>query len=226
MNTQNLNRTSIYETLKHDIAYLKMIPGSAISEAELISRLNVSRTPIREALIRLHDDGLVDIYPQRGTFVSKIDLQYIKEMNYMRHVLETDVCFQLCNQRVDLKDEMEKSFVLMELACRQNDNETYIELDNEFHRGIFRAANLESLWNVIAATRTHYIRYLMLDMMTPEAKEVSIEEHKYIIDCLACGQAQMLVDVLAKHHDCNIDASKAELIEKYPDYFLTPMKEA
>lgn len=220
MGNQKLIRSNIYSALKHDIAFLKMLPGSAINEAELIARIGVSRTPIREALIRLHDDGLVDIYPQRGTFVSKIDLRYIKEMNYMRHVLETDVCFKLCKERVDLRETMEESFVLMELAANRNDNETYLELDNQFHKGLFQAANLMGIWDVIAATRTHYNRYLMLDMSSLDAKKKSIDEHRYMIECLASGRAQAMIDVLAKHHDCDIESTQAALIERYPDYFL------
>ena len=220
MKTHTLNRLDIYATLKHDIAYLKMLPGSPIVEADLIAQLGVSRTPIREALIRLSNEGLVNIYPQRGTFISKIDLEYIKEMNYMRHVLETDVCFKLCNARVNLAAEMQESFVLMELAANREDAEAYVELDNQFHRTIFRAAGYESVWDVIVTTRTHYIRYLMLDMLPLEARRESIEEHRFIVDCIACGRSQALMEVLAKHHDCNIDASEKKLIAEYPDYFL------
>ena len=72
-------KINVYATLKNAIQFLDLKPGSVISESQLIEELGVSRTPIREALIRLSDELLIHTYPQRGTYVSKIDLSLAKE---------------------------------------------------------------------------------------------------------------------------------------------------
>src|SRR3954452_5329577 len=84
----------IYDALRDAIVRVAVRPGQAISETEMAASFGVSRTPIREALIRLADDGLVDIYPQAGTFVSRIDLAAVREAQFVRQTLETAVAIQ------------------------------------------------------------------------------------------------------------------------------------
>ena len=84
----------IYDALRDAIVGVALRPGQVISETEMAASFGVSRTPIREALIRLADEGLIDIYPQAGTFVSRIDLAAVREAQFVRQTLETAVAIQ------------------------------------------------------------------------------------------------------------------------------------
>lgn len=216
---RNANKLNVYYTLKNAIQFLEMKPGEQIVEAELGAELGVSRTPIREALMRLADEMLIEIYPQRGTYVSKIDLHLSKEMAYMRHVIETDIFMKLCEEKADLQDAVEDKLYLMSLALKREDPIEYIRQDAEFHRAIFAYSNHEMIWDVIANTRAHYVRTLVLDMSLPSSLLKSYESHQMIVECIKNGDKQKLLEVLDEHHDYKINPVDEELMEKYPDYF-------
>ena len=91
------NKTYSYRILRNAIMYLELKPGQAISEVELAEALNISRTPIREVLTQLKEENLVEVIPQVGTYVTKINLQLIEEAAFMRYILEKEVLKQACS---------------------------------------------------------------------------------------------------------------------------------
>ncbi len=214
------NKIDVYSHLKNAIQFLELKPGVSINETELANGLGVSRTPIREALIRLADEGLIEIYPQRGTYVSKIDLALCKEMAYMRHVLETEICLDLCKKKVKVSDFVEEKLALMQLAVKKGDCKSYIMRDDDFHRAIFACSNHEMIWNVLANTRAHYIRILMLDMMLPDSLDDSFKEHLIIINSIETGNAKELKKILNIHHDHQKMKRESQIREKYFEYFI------
>ena len=82
---------TIYETIRTDIVRMRLRPGERLSENELGIRFRTSRTPVREAIVRLVDDGLIEVWPQRGTFVSRISLKAIKRARFVRSALELGI---------------------------------------------------------------------------------------------------------------------------------------
>src|SRR5262249_9041063 len=84
-------RDAVYHKLKEQILSVELIPGTNISEKEISVQMGVSRTPVRESFVRLSQEGLLDIYPQRGTVVSLIDLELVEEARFMREQLECAV---------------------------------------------------------------------------------------------------------------------------------------
>lgn len=216
---RNGNKLNVYHTLKNAIQFLEIKPGTQIVEAELGAELGVSRTPIREALMRLADEMLIEIYPQRGTYVTKIDLSLSKEMAYMRHIIETDIFMKLCEEKANLQNVVEDKLYLMSLALKRDDPIEYIIQDAEFHRAIFAYANHEMIWDVIANTRAHYVRTLVLDMSLPSSLKKSYESHQMIVECIQKGDKEKLLEVLEEHHDYKANRVDEELMAKYPDYF-------
>ena len=214
------NKIKVYHTLKNSIQFLEIKPGTQIVESELEESLGVSRTPIREALMRLSDEKLVEIYPQRGTYVTKINLSLSKEMAYMRHVLETEILMDLCNKKLDLRDTVEDKMYLMKLALKRQEPIEYIRQDAEFHKALFIKANRGIIWNTIANTRAHYVRTLVLDMSLPYSLRKSFESHCLIIECIKTGDSKKLAEVLDEHHDYKLSQTDKELVLKYPDYFI------
>lgn len=213
-------KVDVYKTLKDAISFLELKPGSAINEAEFVAELGVSRTPIREALIRLADEMLVDIYPQRGTYVSKIDLSLAKEMAYMRHIIETDVCMHLCDKKADLHEAVAHSMFLMELALKKDDVVSYIQNDDDYHRAIFNYAKHDTVWNIISNTRMHYLRFLMLDLHFPNSLDESFQDHQKIVEYIGSGSKAELLQVLETHHDYTNMKREEQIRKTYSEYFV------
>ena len=217
--TGSRQKVNVYALLKNAIQFMELKPGSTISETELAATLGISRTPIREALLRLTDELLVEIYPQRGTYVSRINLPLVREMTYMRHVIEMDVFMTLCRERVQVADLVDEKLTLMQLALKKKDAIAYLMQDEAFHRALFACRQHEPVWNIIASTRAHYIRVLVLDMMLPNSLEESYQEHLKIVELIENGDCETLVDVLNSHHDSRELKHESELKALYPDYF-------
>ena len=212
-------KIDVYRQLKDSIQFLELKPGSPINEADLVLKMGISRTPIREALIRLSDELLVEIYPQRGTYVSKIDLALVKEMAYMRHVLEKDICLDLCKRKVDVSKLVDLNLHSMDFAVKKQDIVGYVKLDDEFHRLLFSYDKHEAIWDVIAGMRSHYIRVLMLDMGLPNSLEESYRDHQMIVECIKDGNAEGLLDILNTHHDHSNMKREEQIKKTYSEYF-------
>ncbi|WP_313559779.1 GntR family transcriptional regulator [Ruminiclostridium cellobioparum] len=93
----------IYQELKNKILNLEYKPGQMISETEISDLLKVSRTPVREVFIRLSHEKLINIYPQKGTFVSLIDLSYVSESVFMRNLLENQIVREIMEKSAPAK---------------------------------------------------------------------------------------------------------------------------
>lgn len=215
------NRMDVYQYLKDAIQYFDLMPGAVIRETELAEQLDVSRTPIREALIRLSNEYLVNIYPQRGTYVARIDFQMAREIAYMRHLLDTEICLDLCRRRQSVQAETEQAIYFMTQAVKKHLPVEYIKNDNAFHRAIFERAGHEQIWDIISNSRAHYNRVLVLDMQRPGILEKSLEEHLNIMRCIEDGDETALTRILDVHHDHKNDQTWEILIrEQFPQYFV------
>lgn len=218
--TKRQSRIEVYDFLKDAIQYLEFMPGSMIHENELAEKMGVSRTPIREALIRLSNEYLVNIYPQRGTYVSTIDFHLAHEIAYMRHVLDTKVCMALCRRRVPLRDAVDERLYFMSQAIKRQDVVGYIKNDNAFHHAIFAVAGHEMIWEIISNSRAHYNRMLTLDLQRPGVMEKSFQEHRDIVATIARGDEEALTQILDRHHDHRDIQERANAIRAmFPAYF-------
>ena len=123
--------------LKENIVGLDLLPGSMLSENEIASCLNLSRTPVREAFIELSKVKIVEIYPQKGSVVSLIDYNMVEEARFMRHVLECAVVELVCEKITpDWIRKLEENVTLQQFHLDNHRPERLLELDNEFHEAI------------------------------------------------------------------------------------------
>lgn len=212
-------KPNIYEIIRDKIQFLEIEPGANISESELSHELGVSRTPIRETLLQLSSEKLLEIYPQKGMFVSKIDVSYIEQLAYMRHILETHILSEMCQNMVKISDNFEKNLLLQKLSIKSRNIREYSKLDDEFHRILFSYYGHESIWDVIEHTRAHFTRYRILKLNIGDNMSESIKEHFEIIHCIEAGDIISLQNLLLEHHDCKL-ISIDQIREKYPNYFL------
>ena len=134
---------AIYETLRDEIMFLQLAPGEGISETETGKRFQVSRTPVREVFKRLEQDGLVEVRPQRGTFVTRIDLAALSDMLFEREALEIAVLRELC-LRVNENGLLKLKLLLLDQQKlldaeipRPEFVRAFLTADNRFHETLY-----------------------------------------------------------------------------------------
>ena len=175
----------VYRVLKDNIMCLELKPGELISESDLAKKLNVSRTPIREVLIKLKGEKLIEVKPQAGTYVSLIDWKIINEAIFMRYNLEKEALKEACdNFSEDTLMELEKCLFAQKLIKNRADNLLeFHNLDNEFHKLLFEGVEKNNVWESISNISTHYNRMRLLAEMKLN-KEFLVDQHMTYLDII------------------------------------------
>lgn len=190
----------IYERLRRAITTLELAPSESVSEKELALKLGVSRTPVREALIRLADEGLIDVLPQRGSFVAPIRLKDVEDAQFIRETLEVAVVRRLAGHAADAAlVAARQNLREQELAVKDKDHALFLELDEAFHRTLCEAAGLARSWRVIQAVKMQMDRVRFLSL--PEAGHLRtlMNQHRAILDAVAEGDPPRAAEQMAAH---------------------------
>jgi DNA-binding GntR family transcriptional regulator len=198
----------VYATLKEEIHDFQLVAGDRFSEAELGNRLGVSRTPVREALFRLRNEGFLDVEPKLGWFVKPIDFGKLEQLYDLRIVLEVASVLRLC-ARVEASAELEalKDIWLVPVAERLTDARQVGANDEQFHATLVRAAGNSEMarvhWDV-----TERIRIIRrLDFTRQDRIEATYSEHAKILRAVIQRKADQATLMLKTH----IEQSKAEV---------------
>ncbi|HET6238272.1 MAG TPA: GntR family transcriptional regulator [Acetobacteraceae bacterium] len=211
---------SIYAILRRDIVTMRLRPAERLSENELAARFRTSRAPVREALIRLVEDGLIDVRPQRGSFVSRISLKAMERARFVREALEVAIIRRVAEQGVPdaIRAELEDA-IARQLEAR-NDPEKFTELDDFFHRGFARAASLNSVWDVIEREKAQFdrVRYLSLPASTPV--DVLVKQHRAILSA-AVEKRPAAAEKAVRTHMSEVLRIVGGLAAAYPDLIET-----
>ncbi|MBO5130764.1 MAG: GntR family transcriptional regulator [Romboutsia sp.] len=171
-----------YRVLKDNIMTLNLKPGELLSEADLSEKLGISRTPIREVLIRLKNEHLIEVKPQTGTYISLIDANLIEEAMFMRYTLEKEVLKTVSNNINDnLLIELEKNLFAQKLIANRDDSAIeFHKLDKKFHQLLFEGSNKKNIWNSILNISTHYNRMRLLFEMQANKEEIINQHEEYL----------------------------------------------
>lgn len=194
------NKDYAYRMIKASIMSLELEPGQSISEVELAEALGLSRTPIREVLAKLREEHLVEVIPQVGTYISKIDPQLIKEASFMRYTLEKEVLKSACDffPKANLYD-LKKNIVLQEELIGQKGREReFHALDKQFHSIIFMGNKREHVWEAITRISTHYNRMRLLSEMENHFDE-AIRQHEKIVEILENKDCDLVEEIVRQH---------------------------
>lgn len=220
-NRGNTVKQKILNTITDRIQYVQLKPGESINENIIADELGVSRTPVREALLLLARERLVEIYPQRGTYVAKVDLNLVKEMIYLRLTLESKVLNELALKKASIFPHVEKTIYMQELAIKNSDTSEYMKYDYRFHKELFELAGHSEIWNAIERTLLHCTRFRMLGWRSSEEElKYTFKEHKSIIESIEKGKTEQLQKTLEVHHDCNLKRYADKIIKENEDYFI------
>lgn len=205
--------------IRENIISLKLKPGSIVSENELAKELGISRTPVREALQELQKINLIEVYPQRGSFIARIDFSIVDEMVFLRKVLEKAIVEELCSTITQEEiQELEKNIQLQEFYLDKKNPEKIYELDNEFHQMLFIMSNKERIYKLMEGTQGHFDRIRALSVHS--VKDIKIvTDHKAILNAIKIGDKVLAEEFILKHLS-RYKLDQQEIIEKYPDYFV------
>ena len=190
----------IYERLRRAITTLAMLPSESLSEQDLAKQLGVSRTPVREAIIRLQDEGLIDVLPQRGSFVAPIRLRDVEEAQFIREALEVSVTRRLAaNPSEEFLEGVRANLRLQELAVKDDHHERFLELDEAFHRSFCEAAGLPKSWRVIQNVKLQMDRVRYLSLPREGQLKFILKQHTELFDAIAKKQPDRSAACMSAH---------------------------
>ncbi|MDT0541715.1 MULTISPECIES: GntR family transcriptional regulator [Streptomyces] len=189
-NRRRTSRRAIYLKLRQMVLTLELAPGAALSENELAASLGVSRTPVRESLILLAQEGLVQIFPKIGSFVSRVDPAQVADAQFLREAVEL-------TSLDDLPPQLDPAVVeeLRDNLKRQQRAdlglEEFFELDEAFHQGLMRLSGHGNVWSTVAAAKGHLDRARRLGLHENVSPAVFAAQHHEIFDAVLGGNVQL-----------------------------------
>lgn len=207
----------LHRILRERIVRNDLASGSKISEPEIAKFYSISRQPVREAFIKLSEEGLISIRPKRSTIVRKIDPGAVLEARFVREAIEADIVKLLAEKSdTDVVRELRSQIVEQQRAAA-DDPHSFIQLDELFHRTLAEAADKANAWSFVEGLKSQMdrVRFLSFSLF-PTAKLIG--QHKEIIDGIESGniaQAEASIRVHLKEILTDLPEIQAE----NPDFF-------
>ncbi|RRD93650.1 GntR family transcriptional regulator [Clostridiales bacterium COT073_COT-073] len=223
----------VYRSLRDDILHLALPPGSAISEIETANKYNVSRTPVRDAFKALENEGLLEVRPHIGTFISYIDLNKVSDIIFIRETTEQAVLKilsstytqpQLLKIRMALK-EQENLINSYSAADDTAENRgkyatRFLKLDNDFHHLMFQLARKGAVWELLKCHSSDYERFrTLINWSENNMLSELYHQHIAIVDAIASKDHERLVQTISAHIYSGFNGN-LDIILQNADYFL------
>jgi DNA-binding GntR family transcriptional regulator len=210
----------IYNDLRIRIINLDLKPDTSLSRKELSAGYGVSLTPIREALQRLEQEGLVRIFPQSKTVVTRIDQSELREAHFLRVALETEVVRRITAAADRRVIERLRSIVRMQetLAGDADQTEMFYELDRAFHRTNFEVLGLRATHALLSARQGHFARCQRLELPKDGRMAQILADHSKVVDSIESGDPGRAADAMRNHFNGTI-RRVSQLSEEFPEYF-------
>ena len=211
--------SQIYKTLRERIINMQMPPGMTMSEQETANALGVSRTPVREAFIRLSREKMVIISPQRRTAVAKISTERAQQEHFLRESLEQAVLEQfVLNLKPEYLEELAKVIQRQKLALEQKDFVAFLEYDDDFHRTFYVATDKYLCYQVLRRNCFDYQRLRYLSSCSDEGiQHLNVDQHEQMLLLISERNLQD-VQAMLRRHVRRIFDEMIVLKEKYPQY--------
>ncbi|MCX2721369.1 GntR family transcriptional regulator [Roseibium salinum] len=218
------NSEIVYRDLRDAIVNVTLPPGAALAEKEITEKYGISRTPVREAILRLAEEHLVDVFPKSGTFVARIPVAELREAIVARKALE-EVCVREATSRATKSQLMELRAIIQreqELAD-SGDEQAFHAADNAFHAGIASASGYPGIWQMIEKIRLQVERYRRLTLPQKGRMQLIVSEHTAVLDAMENGDAEQAVANMNSHlNKLQIDIGTFQ--DLWPDYFHFDVK--
>lgn len=188
----------VYRILREQIIQAELLPGERLSESDVAKNLLVSRQPVREAFIKLSEEGLVHVLPQRGTYVTKISVASVMDVRFVREAIEADIVRQVAKvHTADVVSELRRQLAEQKQVAH-DDRVQFLRLDELFHHTLAAAAGKSYAWSVIESVKAQMdrVRFLSVDEMHIS---VLIEQHERIVNQIEAGDQAGAEEALRSH---------------------------
>jgi DNA-binding GntR family transcriptional regulator len=217
------SRTSVaeaaYRALRLAIVTMELPPGTRLTEQELATVLQISRQPVREALLRLRDADFVDVRGQRGSFVARISTAAVQSAQFVREAVEVAIVSRAA-EGLDAHERDPLQFIIQrqEKAFADKNPEAFFFLDEEFHFGLASAVGCSRAWKIIEDVKGHMdrVRFLSLPDATPLDRLIA--QHQAILDAIVRRDPDAAARAMQVHLR-EIVVSLPPLADQHPDLF-------
>lgn len=207
----------VYRYLREQIIRGDLVPGTRLSEAEISRLLDVSRQPVREAFIKLRNDGLVEVRPQRGTFVTKIYIDAVNDARFIREAIEVEIVKLLTENCQPEHVSRLRAVVEKQKHAATTDAEEFFKLDELFHRLLADFAGKGTVWTVVKRLKAHFDRVRYLSSSQKPLNGL-IDHHEAIIEAIESQDSEYAERVVRDHmKEVLIDLPK--VVAKQPELF-------
>ena len=197
--TQPVNQ-QIYRILRRDIVHCLIPPGTPLSEKEVSMRFEVSRQPVREAFIKLAENGLIQIRPQRGSYVNKISLSQVCNGCFVRQAIECAVARRAATMITDKQlYQLEQNLHQQRIAIDRLQHNDFFQLDDEFHQLLSLIADCQLAWDTIENIKAAIdrVRYMSLDHVS--SPDMLLAQHHDIFHALEKRDPDLVEKAMTLH---------------------------
>lgn len=210
----------VYDDLRERIVSLELPPGTTLSRTELAQRYDVSLTPIREAMQRLEQDGLIRIFPQSKTVVTKIDVAQLYEVHFLRVAVECEVARRLAESPDSAPSKKARAILAMQetLVGNLEEIDLFNELDEAFHLTLFAGVGQLNLHAMLKAKAGHLSRVRRLDLPKAGKMRSIMKAHWAVLEAIEAGDPLAAQEAMREHLAGTVKRIE-EMRREHPDYF-------
>jgi DNA-binding GntR family transcriptional regulator len=205
----------LFQVLRTRIIRCEILPNTRLSEVGIAAEFDVSRQPVREAIIKLSEEGLLEVRPQRGTVVPRISVRVVEDARFVREAIEADIvkrAVKVFDKR--MIDELDAQILRQREAQSVTE---FVQMDDLFHRTFAEGIGRGNAWNVIEGLKAQLdrVRYLSLQHF-PQA--ALIEQHRAVVDAIRESNTERAEAAMRKHLN-NIVDDLPVIAAGHPEYF-------
>lgn len=212
----------VLERLREAILALELVPGTVLGRQALAEQFGVSQTPVREALLRLAEEGLVDVFPQHATLVSRIDLRAARQAHFLRRSIELELVRELALRRPEgLVEALRRQLGLQQALAAAQQYGEFVAADRQFHQLLYAAADMAALVELVGRVSGHVDRLRRLHLPTAGKTASILRDHHAIVEAIAAGDAVAAQEALRAHLSGTLSAVE-EIRQQFPDYVVEP----
>lgn len=220
-NSANNLQTQAYELIKNKILRADYTPGQKISEKEIEANVKIGRTPVREALIHLRRDGLIDVIPQSGTYISLIDMHAATAARFVRENIEKKVVMEASNQ---INPAISESFAQIlrqqKLQIERQNVAAFFDADEAFHRKFYEITDKVLVWNWLQIVNIHLNRFRWLRLKVTELDwDMLTEQHQQILTAVKQHDIDEAGFLASQHLHLMLEEQQT-LLDAFPEYFM------
>lgn len=216
----------VYRTLRDKIVSMELKPGTTISTQEIADSMSVSRTPVREAFIRLQREDLLDVMPQRSTVVSKINMDRVYQERFIREALEIEVAQKFIEVATpEVLARMRRNIEKQYAAIEEQRYVDYLELDNALHQTAFTETHEDLGRSIVQQMNGHYDRIRLISAWEGQIVYTAMQEHEKYVDYIERKDALHARKLLRSHLQA-LRMQEEILLTNWSEYFNDASVEA